>query len=379
MLRWAALLAGTALAAVTLGLLGLPSPTLFGALAAGLVSALVVSRHGRRPLLLPRWAVTAGQAGIGVLAGLLLRPQTLASLADDWLPVALAVLVTLLISLAAGLVLGTHRDVDTVTGSFAMVAGGASGLTAMSRDLGADDRIVAVVQYLRVLVIIAAMPVVALAVPGPGPAGPGGDTGPGGPAAVLGTVPDWLVVLACAAVGLALARTVPLPSGTLLLPMALAAAASGSGLVDGAQVPPPLLQISYAAIGLSVGLGFTPQSLVTLRRILPLALALIVALIAATAAAGIPLLALSGASVLDGYLATTPGGLFAVVATAAETGADTTLVLTVQVVRLLVMLLLAPAIAVALGRRGRARSSATPTADGGRGDGDREHGTEPPR
>jgi len=45
---------------------------------------------------------------------------------------------------------------------------------------------------------------------------------------------------------------------------------------------------------------------------------------------------------LTAYLATTPGGLFAVLATAADSGSDVTYVLAVQVVRVVVMLLMAP-------------------------------------
>ena len=47
-------------------------------------------------------------------------------------------------------------------------------------------------------------------------------------------------------------------------------------------------------------------------------------------------------SLLDAYLATTPGGLYAVLAAAFGAGADTTFILAVQTLRLLVMVLLAP-------------------------------------
>jgi MFS family permease len=50
-------------------------------------------------------------------------------------------------------------------------------------------------------------------------------------------------------------------------------------------------------------------------------------------------------STLDAYLATTPGGLYAVLATAVDSGANTTFVLAVQVLRLFVMLLAAPVLA----------------------------------
>jgi uncharacterized membrane protein AbrB (regulator of aidB expression) len=53
----------------------------------------------------------------------------------------------------------------------------------------------------------------------------------------------------------------------------------------------------------------------------------------------------TGAGELDAYLATTPGGLYAVLATATSSGADATFVLAVQVLRVFVMLLIAPLLA----------------------------------
>ena len=65
-----------------------------------------------------------------------------------------------MLSIVAGALLGLHRDVSPLTGALALVAGGASGLVAIARELGGDDRVVAVVQYLRVALITASMPVV---------------------------------------------------------------------------------------------------------------------------------------------------------------------------------------------------------------------------
>ena len=65
-----------------------------------------------------------------------------------------------MLSIVAGALLGLHRDVSPLTGSLALVAGGASGLVAIARELGGDDRVVAVVQYLRVALVTASMPVV---------------------------------------------------------------------------------------------------------------------------------------------------------------------------------------------------------------------------
>jgi uncharacterized membrane protein AbrB (regulator of aidB expression) len=60
----------------------------------------------------------------------------------------------------------------------------------------------------------------------------------------------------------------------------------------------------------------------------------------------------TSATLLDAYLATTPGGLYAVLAAAFGSGADTTFVLAVQTLRVLVMVLLAPVVVRLLVRRG---------------------------
>lgn len=343
---WSAVLAATLLVAGPLVLVGAPSPLLFAALAVGLVAALLPQpRPGTQ---LPPALGRASQALIGVLAGALVAPSALSALAGDWLPVLAATLVTLLVSLGAGLLLGRHPEVDDVTGSFALVAGGASGLTAMSHELGADQRVVAVVQYLRVLLIVASVPLAVALLPS-GHAGGAVAAGPG--------QPWWTgagLTALCVVVGAPLARLIRLPAATLLGPMLTAAVLSGTGLLT-VTVPGALVQAAFAGIGLQVGLSFTRESLRSVRRILPLATALIIGMIVVTAAVGIPLLALTGASVQDGYLATSPGGIYVVLAAAADTGADTTLVLTVQVLRVLVMLLAAPGLAVLLSRRSQAR------------------------
>jgi uncharacterized protein len=148
-----------------------------------------------------------------------------------------------------------------------------------------------------------------------------------------------------------LARLVRLPVPALLGPLLVAAAVDLGGLSGGATVPGPVEAAAFLLIGLQVGLRFTVASLRTVGRALLPALAVIVGLVVACAGLGLVLSAATGVSELDAYLATTPGGLYAVLATATGTGADTTFVLAVQVLRLFVMLLAAPLIARRLRRR----------------------------
>ncbi|WP_138735903.1 AbrB family transcriptional regulator [Modestobacter excelsi] len=323
-------------AGALLALLGVPSAPLFGGLVAGLGRALL----GRTRLTLPRSAGIGAQAVIGVSIGALMQTGTLRTIAEHWLPVLAVTVATLLVSLVAGQLMRLQRGISPVTGAFSMIAGGASGITAMARDLGADEQVVAVLQYLRVLLIVVAMPIVATTVYGAS-SGSGtapADDGPGWPAGLLVTV-------VCAVVGVLLGRVSRVPVGALLGPLAVAAALDLTGLSRGAGVPAVVEAAGFLAIGLQVGLGFTRDSLRLVGRALPLALALIVGAVAACAGLGVVLSRAAGVTLLDGYLATTPGGLYAVLATATGSGADATFVLSVQVLRLFVMLFSAPLLA----------------------------------
>lgn len=323
-------------AGLLFGLLGLPSPALFGGLLAGLVRALAVP--ARVPL--PDAAATSAQAVIGVAMGALVSLETLRAVAADWLPVLLVTLGTLALSLAAGQALRLQRGISRVTGAFAMIAGGASGIIVMARELGADERMVAVLQYLRVLMIVVLMPVVATTLYGASQGSGSGaaDDGPGWPIGLL-------FVAFCGIVGLVLGRLVRLPVPSLLGPMLVAAGLQVGGLARGVEVPALVQSAAFLVIGLQVGISFTRDSLRTIGRALPLAVAVIIALIVASAGLGAVLAAATGASALDGYLATTPGGLYAVLATATDSGADATFVLAVQVLRLFAVLLTAPLVA----------------------------------
>ena len=140
----------------------MPSPALF----AGLVGAAALALLGLAPGRVARPLSISAQAVVGVVIGVLARAETLVAVARDWLPVLLVGSGTLALSMAAGLLLGRRAGVSALTGMLALTAGGASGLVAVTRELGGDERVVAVVQYVRVVLVTVSMPVVAGAVYG---------------------------------------------------------------------------------------------------------------------------------------------------------------------------------------------------------------------
>lgn len=252
---------------------------------------------------------------------------------------ALVTAGTLAVSLGAGIVTARVSDVDRVTASLGMVAGGASGIVTMARELGGDDRLVAFMQYVRVLIVVLLTPIlVAVAFPGSGGGGTSAVTG----VPVLGDARDWAVTAGLALAGSLFGRAIRLPAGALLGPMILAGVVTLSAPEGWFVVPGGIQDAAFAVIGLQVGLRFTVQTVrQTGRLLLPVLISMVVLLVACFGLAVI-LDATTSVSLLDAYLATTPGGLYAVVAAAVGAGANTTFIVAVQGLRVVVMVLLAP-------------------------------------
>jgi membrane AbrB-like protein len=297
------------------------------------------------PKAWPRTSLAA-QGVIGVYTGLMVHTISFGALGSHW-PIVIAVAVgTLAISVAGGALLGLHRDISPLTGGLSLVAGGSSGIVAIARELGGDDRVVAAVQYLRVALITAAMPVVVAVFYHDTKAH----------AAQISDPTDfpWYVSLpviaAIVVVGAAAGRSVRLPGAGLLGPMAITIVLDFTGLAVDLTVPMVVVQAGIMLIVWQSVLGFTRESIRAIRRILPGALVLIMVLNVAAAGLGVVLAHVAGLSMLDGYLATSPGGVYAVLGTAVGSGSNVTFVMASQVIRIVLMLFAAPFVARAFMR-----------------------------
>jgi membrane AbrB-like protein len=352
LIRWLLLVLVTVALTVGADALGVPSAALFVALLVAIVFALAgwAPTTGTERAPLPRRLGMAAQAILGVEIGTLVQSDTLSSLGDTWLPVLLACIGTLLLSIAAGALLGLRKDIDSLTGSLALVAGGASGLVAITQELGGDERVVAVVQYLRVVLVTTTLPLVATLV---------FDAQPG-QSSVTADVHEalWIdlaFVVICGVIGVMLAKMIRLPAPALLGPLMIATLADVLGVSFDASVPTLLLWAAYIVIGWQAGLRFTVASLKSISRVLPASLMLIIAVTVCCAMLGLWLASATGTSGYEGYLATTPGGVYAVLAIAASTGANVTFVVAAQVIRVFMMLFAVPVGAKVVQRYRRGR------------------------
>jgi membrane AbrB-like protein len=359
LLKWSLLIAATVAVTYPLTLVGVPSAALFAALVVGIPLALL----SLAPSRIPRPAGVAAQGVLGVYIGTMVHQDAVDALGPHWPIVVAIAIATLLLSVVCGALLAMHRDVTPLTGSLALVAGGASGLVAIARELGGDDRVVSVVQYLRVALVTASMPVVVTLVYH------ADKSHPAAAATQTDAAPWYLsigMLIALVVVGATVGRWIRLPGAGLLGPLALTVLLEVTGLSFGLSVPMVLVQVGYALIGWQAGLAFTRESLRAVGRMLPTAVALIVVLTVATAGLGVVLAHVAGLTPLEGYLATSPGGVYAVLATAVETGSNVTFIIAAQVVRILLMLFAAPLLARSMvwlnGRLGRQSREMTPAS-----------------
>jgi membrane AbrB-like protein len=121
----------------------------------------------------------------------------------------------------------------------------------------------------------------------------------------------------------------------------------------GFAVPPVVRELAFALIGLQVGLRFTLSTVKLLGRLIVPVLGAVFALLAGCAGLAVLLAITTDVGFRDAYLATTPGGVYAVLAVAVGAGANTTFILAVQILRLLVAVLVAPLAVRRIARSGR--------------------------
>src|SRR5215216_4523574 len=320
--------------------IGLPAAWLVGPM---LVAVALALAWPGRPMM-PRWGRLASLAVVGVVLAAAFRPSVLPLIARHWLPVCLVVCGTLLLSLAAGFLLARVASLDTKSAALGTLPGAASGMLAMSGPLGADPRLVAVMQYTRVVVVVFSAALVSRLglVPGSVPQEISVQGlqahASGGMALVQDAWLAYALTALVAALGAWAGTRLRLPAGALMGPLILGVGLEELGVVRLAW-PPGVPQAAFLVLGLWVGLLFDRSSIKSAGRLFPFVLVSAVGLVVACAGLGWSLTAITDITGLTAYLATTPGGIDSVAIMALGSGADAPLVLAIQMLRLFAVVL----------------------------------------
>jgi membrane AbrB-like protein len=338
-LKWGVLLAASFAFIVPLELIRLPAALLLGAMAAAILVAVFEGK-----LAVPRWPYILAQSLIGCLVARSIGPAILMTMVRQW-PVFLAgVCSVLVISTSLGALLARLKVLPGTTAVWGSSPGAATVMVLMSEGFGGDPRLVAYMQFLRVMMVALAASIVARlwAVPG-GAVRAAIDWFP---AVAVG--PLW-ETLALAAIGAIAGAMSKIPAGSLLIPLFAGIALSCTHVIS-ITLPPWLMAGCYTLVGWSIGLRFTREIVIYAARVFPQIAASTLALVALCGGLAWLLHLAVGTDALTAYLATSPGGADSVAIIAASSPVDMPFVMAMQMARFILVMLAGPFLAKTVAR-----------------------------
>ncbi|MBZ4688772.1 MAG: Ammonia monooxygenase [Cereibacter sp.] len=284
---------------------GLPLALLLGSLTAVGCSAAFRLRLFNRAIAVPQSLRTLFVPVIGLGIGGSFTPEVLAQMPGWW---SSLLALGLYIPMAHYIGYRIYRrlgPLDAPTAFFGAVPGGLIESVTLGQEAGADERMLVLLQFLRLILTIVAVPLIFSWLTGHTVGSSAGvSTGGHSP---LGA-PDVLVLALCGVLGVLIGTRLRMPAAVMTGPLTLSALAHLAGLTE--AVPPGwAVQVTQVVIGSVLGARFAGLT----RGALPMALRLAVVNVSA-----MMLLAFGFAFALAGvvgqpamavFLAFAPGGL----------------------------------------------------------------------
>lgn len=338
--QWLILLALSLALSALIATTGLPAAILLGPM----LAAIIVETNGGRIRLPPVGRLVA-QAVVGCMLASAVSPAIVATFLKEWPLLLSVVLIVVIATSLIGWLMGKSQIVPGTMAIWGLSPSGATTSILMAADYGADVRLVAFMQYLRVVMVVGTASIVAHIWV---------HVTQSSHHAIIWFPPidpvPFAETLALAAVGGIVGYFLRFPAAVLLTPAALGVALHSSGLMQ-IELPHWLLAISYALIGWMIGQTFSRDILMHALRTLPQTVLAILALIAFCGGLAVILAKVLGIDPLTAYLATSPGGLDSVAVIAASAKVDLSFVMALQTMRLLIVLAAGPSISRFVARR----------------------------
>lgn len=328
---------------IIFGLLGdwfnLPIAWLLAPMLVGIIFALIKGNAQN----IPSSFNLVGQGIIASVTASRFSFDTLHTAIDYCLPIAMCIIITGSLSLLNAYLITKFTDIDFNTSFLGCIPGAGVSLVAMSEDTGADAIAVAVLQYLRILMVSFIVPIFAgLYFHDSLPQAPVSitishtDTEP-----ILTLIFNLILISLITALGMWLGKKINLPSASFLGPF-LSCLFLFSFFPNLANIPSFIFTIGLFLLGLCIGIKFEKQIVKKLFKAVIINILLVFILILACLLVGYGFHLITKVDTMTAILGSTPGGISAMMATVIELGGDSGLVLTMQMTRMLLILTLTP-------------------------------------
>jgi membrane AbrB-like protein len=348
--QWGLLVLISAVAALGLQAAHLPAALMLGPMIAGMMM-----EAGGGSVRIPNIFIDFAQAIIGCLIARSITKDSVSEFGHQWFLFLGAASIVVVAAGALGYTISRFGVIRGTTAVWGILPGAAPAMILMAEEFGADSRLVAFMQYLRVaFVAVTASTVGRFWM----------KSGPGSASHAIVWFPPvhaaaFVFTLAIIAISFVVGLRLKLPAGVLILSMTLGSIAHVAGWST-IELPTWFLAMAYAVIGWSTGLRFSRDVFKAAARALPQTILAIVILIGFCAGLAALVVKTSGTDPLTAYLATSPGGVDSVAIIAASTKVDTSFVMALQSVRFLLVLAAGPPLSRFVARLVTAAERKTP-------------------
>lgn len=347
------LIAVSGLGGFLLSLTGMSIGWMIGTLMTAAFIALrrpaLFQRKGKNTLRIhSRWLLL-GQFILGIELGQKMNMKVLHIFAENWLPVSFMLVFSILLAMLSGFVLWKLSKTDMLTSFVGTAPGGLSAMPGIAQEVGANTAVVSLVQTIRVLMVVLTIPFTVFYLNTKSQSDVVVAQGSAFSSGVF-TISNisWTAALILGAWLMSrLAVRLHFPAPWLIGSMlGVAALQVGAGALTGHDLipywPAQANIASQVFLGATIGSKMNKQMFVGLKNTLIVAAVSSAGLIAATVLSSIAIAEITGISVITAILAFSPGGIAEMATTAVTLHEDSTFVVAVQVVRIILVIAMLP-------------------------------------
>jgi hypothetical protein len=338
LLLWALLAMGAAASIVVLRALHVPGAVLLGPMLVAIGFAFGGSGLQLRPsLFLPVQAV------LGCMVASVVSWELLRLIADHWVVVLAVNVLSIVVAGVISVVFARLGWLPGPSAIWGLSPGAASTMMMLGEQRGADPRVIALMQHLRIVLVT----LTAISVAGLVGTNRGGMVPPPATVFLSGAVSaDVIVTLAgLVAAAVAVAAATKWGQAAFWVPVVVGSALQLADLTT-VEIPVVVAAVAFGCGGCYAGLRFNRQVLLDSLHQMPAIVFGIFLMICSGIALMWPILhSFEGIDALTAFLAIMPGGIDAAVAVAHGLHASVPVIIAVQVMRLVIVTILAPQLA----------------------------------
>lgn len=308
---------------------------------------------------LPSYWLKLGQLLLAVELGRNINLSVLQTFSENWLTITIMLVLSIIFSLISGVIVWKFSQTDMITSFFATAPGGVATMPGIADEVGANTAVVSIIQTMRIFLVVLIIPFIAsswIATPVDQTLSTNLLSATSHAEFEWGQLVGTAILVLTAWGGSFVGKLLKFPAPLLVGGMVcVAIVQSLISIFLGHDLfvwwPASIMIISQVFIASSIGSRFQRSMFIGIGRTVKIAFVSTIGLIIVMFACAFLVTEATGITLLTSVLAFAPGGVAEMATTAVVLHADSTFVVTVQVLRIVVVILILPPFFRLLNRR----------------------------